>query len=59
MNKPKRTPTDGKPYYCKACDKGFYEYVNCERTDACQLEPLERAQERSLANLAPLNKVAA
>ncbi len=32
-----RTPTDGKPYYCKVCGMGFDEFLACEEPD-CALE---------------------
>lgn len=40
-----RSNIDGKPYYCRTCDKGFWEYVNCKSGD-CNLENAQEARER-------------
>ena len=41
----RRTPYDGRPYYCEPCGLGFAEYVACERPD-CRLEPDAFAEAR-------------
>lgn len=33
----RRTPRDGKPYYCAICGMGWGEYIACESVD-CELE---------------------
>ena len=48
-----RTPTDGKPFYCKTCGLGWGEYGACEEPD-CQLESDGEAQVRAaLQNAQP------
>ncbi len=41
----KRTPYDGKPYYCKLCGAGGTEFYHCEEPD-CELETEVVAQAR-------------
>ena len=38
----KRTPYDGKPFYCETCGLGWKEFVACEERD-CELETVESA----------------
>ncbi len=40
-----RTPTDGKPFYCRVCGSGFGEYLACEEP-CCKLEPEREAVAR-------------
>jgi len=40
-----RTPSDGLPYYCRACGAGFGEFMACELPD-CKLEDRADAQAR-------------
>lgn len=44
-----RTPTDGKPFYCKSCGCGFAEYIACNDI-VCELETEEEAKERQRVN---------
>lgn len=41
----KRNSTDGLPYFCKLCGKGFNEYVVCGEKD-CELESDSSAKSR-------------
>lgn len=41
-----RTPTDGKPFYCKLCGAGLQEYYGCEMPD-CELEDEKEATSRA------------
>jgi hypothetical protein len=45
----KRTPYDGKPYYCALCELGLGEYMACEEGD-CELETVAEAQMRAIAH---------
>lgn len=47
-----RTPTNGRPYYCKTCGLGFPEYMACEEPD-CELESEEEARRRMSPNCTP------
>lgn len=40
-----RTPTDGKPFYCLKCKKGFSAFADCVRSD-CKIESEESAEIR-------------
>jgi len=42
----KRSPRDGKPFYCALCVLGFGEFLVCEESD-CALESIEAAHKRS------------
>lgn len=42
----KRTPRDGKPFYCIKCRLGYGEYLACELPD-CKLESEASAEARA------------
>ncbi|MEM1046446.1 MAG: hypothetical protein AAGL24_09855 [Pseudomonadota bacterium] len=41
----RRTPYDGKPYYCTICDAGFGEFTACDDY-YCELESEDAAKDR-------------
>lgn len=41
-----RTPTDGRPFYCRLCACGFDEFLACEEPD-CELESEREAVKRA------------
>lgn len=45
MNDNKRTPYDGKPYYCESCGLSFAELQACE-DGGCELESAQAARDR-------------
>lgn len=47
----RRTPYDGKPYYCAFCGLGWIEYQACEAV-CCELESVEDAMDRRNKKLA-------
>lgn len=46
MTATRRTPIDGKPYYCQ-CGKAFEDYLDC-MSNACQLEDRNTAEVRRI-----------
>lgn len=42
----RRTPHDGKPYYCRLCGAGYFEFMACEDED-CLLEDEADARQRA------------
>ena len=45
----RRSPHDGKPYYCAECGLGYQEYLACDDTHCCRLESEDEARARSRA----------
>lgn len=47
----KRTPYDGKPYYCADCNAGLNEFYACE-WPTCKLESEAKAKARQAEKIA-------
>lgn len=44
----RRSPRDGRPFYCSLCGAGYGEYMACEEPD-CELESEASAKSRQTA----------
>lgn len=42
----RRSPTDGRPFYCRLCGVGLAKFMACELL-ACELEAVETAEARA------------